>query len=120
MRVTVGTFNLNNLFSRYNFRAEVSELPAAATTLSEETTYQFGEGDTVKFRAYRGSLVTAKDPGDQATIAERVRRIDVDVLAVQEVEDIDTLKQFAREDLGGMYPHVALIEGNDPRLIDLG
>jgi hypothetical protein len=41
------------------------------------------------------------------------------VLAVQEVEDIDTLKRFNAEDLGGRYRWVALIEGNDPRLIDL-
>lgn len=46
--------------------------------------------------------------------------MDLDVLAVQEVEDIDTLKQFNREYLRGLYRHVALIEGNDPRLIDLG
>lgn len=46
--------------------------------------------------------------------------MDLDVLAVQEVEDIDTLRQFGRDDLGGLYPHVVLIEGNDPRLIDIG
>jgi hypothetical protein len=46
--------------------------------------------------------------------------MDVDVLAVQEIEDIDTLRQFVREDLGGLYRYVVLIEGNDPRLIDIG
>ena len=46
--------------------------------------------------------------------------MDLDVLAVQEVEDIDTLRQFVREELKGLYPHSALIEGNDPRLIDVG
>jgi hypothetical protein len=33
---------------------------------------------------------------------------------------IDTLREFNREYLNGMYGHVVLIEGNDPRLIDLG
>jgi exonuclease III len=46
--------------------------------------------------------------------------MNVDVLAVQEVEDIDTLRQFNREHLNGMYPHIVLVEGNDPRLIDVG
>jgi endonuclease/exonuclease/phosphatase family metal-dependent hydrolase len=43
----------------------------------------------------------------------------VDVWAVQEVEDIDTLRFFAATELGGRYPYLVLIEGNDPRLIDL-
>ena len=38
---------------------------------------------------------------------------------MQEVEDIDTLRFLASNELGGRYPHVVLIEGNDPRLIDL-
>jgi endonuclease/exonuclease/phosphatase family metal-dependent hydrolase len=47
--------------------------------------------------------------------------MDLDVLAVQEVEDVDTLAQFARQDLEGLgYRHVVLVEGNDPRLIDVG
>jgi exonuclease III len=46
--------------------------------------------------------------------------MDLDVLAVQEVENIDILKEFNRDNLGGLYDHVVLIEGNDPRLIDVG
>jgi hypothetical protein len=46
--------------------------------------------------------------------------MDLDVLAVQEAEDIDTLRRFARDDLKGLYKHSVLIEGNDPRLIDVG
>ncbi len=45
--------------------------------------------------------------------------MDLDVLAVQEVEDIGTLKRFVIDNLGGLYPHVVLVEGNDPRLIDV-
>lgn len=47
--------------------------------------------------------------------------MDLDVLSVQEVEVIDTLRQFASDDLGGLYPHVVLVEDNDrSRLIDIG
>jgi hypothetical protein len=39
---------------------------------------------------------------------------------VQEIEDIDTLRQFVRDDLAGLYRHVVLIEGNDSGRIDVG
>jgi len=121
MKLTIGTFNLNNLFSRYNFQAEIDTIPDAGTLpIAGAFAYAFGPGDPVKVRSYMGKLVKAKDDAGTQAIAERIQRIDVDVLAVQEVEDIDTLRQFNRERLGGMYPHVLLIEGNDPRLIDVG
>ena len=34
-------------------------------------------------------------------------------VAVQEIEDIDALRQFVRDDLAGLYRDVVLIEGND-------
>jgi endonuclease/exonuclease/phosphatase family metal-dependent hydrolase len=42
------------------------------------------------------------------------------VLAVQEVENIDILKRFNRDRLKGSFGHSVLIEGNDPRFIDVG
>jgi endonuclease/exonuclease/phosphatase family metal-dependent hydrolase len=120
MKVSVGTFNLNNLFSRYNFEAEIDAVAVNGTDVAGRTLYRFGPQDTFRIRSYQGRLVKAKEPEATRLIAERIRRMDVDVLAVQEVEDIDTLRQFNREQLGGMYPHVVLLEGNDPRLIDVG
>jgi endonuclease/exonuclease/phosphatase family metal-dependent hydrolase len=121
MRLTIGTFNLNNLFSRYNFQAEISTVPDAGTLpIAGAFAYAFGPGEPVKVRSYMGKLVKAKDDADTQLVAERIRRMNLDVLAVQEVEDVDTLRQFNRERLNGMYPHVLLIEGNDPRLIDVG
>ena len=64
--------------------------------------------------------MTGKDPKGRQKIADRIKAMDVDVLAVQEVEDVGVLHEFALNDLGGMYPHQVLIEGNDPRLIDVG
>lgn len=117
MTLTVGTFNLNNLFSRWNFAAELDALPP---TPASEMEYVFDAGGAIKLRTYRGRLVKAKDAAGTQAIAERLQRLRIDVLAVQEAEDIDTLKQFNREQLGSLYPHVLLIEGNDPRLIDVG
>lgn len=46
--------------------------------------------------------------------------MNLDVLAVQEVEDIDTLRAFNSDQLGSLYSDDVLIEGNDKRLIDIG
>lgn len=116
MTVTVGTFNLNNLFSRFNFGAALQEAPSVSSGGIELT---FAAGD-VRVRAFMGRLVKEKDPDDTKKIAERILSMNIDVLAVQEVEHVEILKQFNSEHLGGHYAHAALVEGNDPRLIDVG
>jgi len=120
MEITVGTFNLNNLFSRYNFRGEIREIRAGNTEVDSSVEYRFTDAETYRIRTYMGRLVRGKPPRQRTTIANRIRNMNIDVLAVQEVEDIDTLKRFARDDLGGLYRYHVLVEGNDPRLIDLG
>jgi len=116
MPISIGTFNLNNLFSRYNFQAEIAALPPHEAGGIELT---FSQGD-VQARSFMGRLVKAKDPGKTAQTARRIREMDADVLAVQEVEHIEILRRFNQDNLGGQYLHVALIEGNDPRMIDVG
>ena len=116
MPISIGTLNLNNLFSRYNFQAEIAALPPHEAGGIELT---FSQGD-VQARTFMGRLVKAKDPSGTADIARRIREMNVDVLAVQEVEHIEILREFNRDHLGGLYPYVALIEGNDPRMIDVG
>ena len=117
MKISVGTFNLNNLFSRFNFQASIEDLPGDAPG---GITLSFEQGQFAA-RTFLGRLVKGKDPQDTVEIARRIREVmNVDVLAVQEVEHIDILKQFNREHLQNLYPHVALIEGNDQRFIDVG
>ena len=115
--VRVGTFNLNNLFSRYNFQAEVDAIPGedfGGITLSFESA-------ALKVRTFMGRLVRAKSQENTTEIARRiVDVINADVLAVQEVEHIEILKQFNQEYLRNLYPYIALVEGNDQRLIDVG
>lgn len=120
MKITIGTFNLNNLFSRYNFKGEIQAIQNNETEVNSEILYQFKSNDRFKTRTYKGNLVKAKDTSDSQTIATRIQIINADVLAIQEVEDIDTLRQFNQVQLNNMYPHVILVEGNDPRLIDVG
>lgn len=100
MDVSIGTFNLNNLFSRYSFRAETPGGNDPALTVS--VTYSFADPSTYRVRTFGGRLVEAKPAEERETIAQRIRAMDVDVLAVQEVEDIDTRRYFAAEELRGM------------------
>ena len=119
VEMTLGTFNLNNLFSRFNFRAEIPDT-GVGPGVEIRTSFRFDDPTAFKLRTYRGRLVRRKNPADQRRIVERILAMDLDVLAVQEVEDVDTLKVFAAGDLAGRYPNVVLVEGNDPRLIDVG
>lgn len=120
MRVTVGTFNLNNLFSRFNFSGAVDAIQSGGSTGAMTIRYEFTDLDNVRVRAFMGKLVKAKDEDETKTVADRIRKMDLDVLAVQEVENIGILKQFNNKHLGGLYPYQVLLEGNDPRFIDVG
>jgi len=115
MVISVGTFNLNNLFSRFNFQGNNSDVPGGGGI-----TLEFDSEDHFRARAFMGRLVRYKDPLDTETIADRILSINVDVLAVQEVEHVEVLNEFNRTHLNGLYDHVALIRGNDRRMIDLG
>jgi endonuclease/exonuclease/phosphatase family metal-dependent hydrolase len=120
MLISVGTFNLNNLFSRFNFEAEISSLDELKNGITFDTHSAGKEGAVYNVRNYQGKLVTKKDPKATEIIAERIKRMDIDVLAVQEVEDKDTLKEFNTTHLQNKYSFVGVIDGNDPRLIDVG
>lgn len=116
MRISIGTFNLNNLYSRFNFRARVD---AAPSKKEGGITLNFGTSE-VAVRTFMGRLIRQKDDSETNEIGRRIRdTINADVLAVQEVEHFEVLKQFNKEKLGRLYPHMALIEGNDVRLIDV-
>ena len=117
MMIRVATFNLNNLFSRFNFQGEVGTIPPEGTggiTLTFDRNH-------FAARTFAGRLVRAKDSDATHEIARRITQVvNADVLAVQEVEHIEILREFNREHLENLYPHIALVEGNDRRLIDVG
>ncbi len=117
MNIRVGTFNLNNLFSRFNFQSNINDIPDNETG---GITLTFTENN-YSVRTFMGRLVRGKDIDDSKEIARRITEvIKADVLAVQEVEHIQILKQFNKEYLNDFYSHIALVEGNDQRLIDVG
>lgn len=56
---------------------------------------------------------------DLVRIGQMIREEDPDILVGSEIEDIEILEKFAQDHLGGRY-YALLIEGNDPRRIDIG
>lgn len=126
MIVTVGTFNLNNLFSRFNFSSAIDEIQKTGSADAVTIQYEFTDLENIRIRTFMGKLVKAKDEPESAAIAKRIKAMGatgvqgVDVLAVQEVENIHILKDFNKTFLGNLYPHQVLIEGNDSRFIDVG
>jgi hypothetical protein len=58
MIVKVGTFNLNNLFSRFNFKATISSINQGDNALTVR--YEFSDSANIRLRTFMGRLVKAK------------------------------------------------------------
>jgi endonuclease/exonuclease/phosphatase family metal-dependent hydrolase len=96
-RVKLGTFNINNLFDRFDDPYN-----------KEDTAYRLHQRYRQPLELIniwrRAQLIMAQQP---------------DVLAIQEVEGRGALWEFNASHLGNYFRHLALIEGNDFRGIDV-
>lgn len=103
-KVRVATFNVENLFTRWQFRKNVD--PAEANKRGWQVDETMFDELGMDAKALTGMAA---------------RELKADVIAFQEVENVDTLKHFRSQFLGGRsaYPYVAGIDGNDPRMIDV-
>lgn len=111
--IKIGTFNLNNLFGRWNFKASINKIKKSGT-------YSFDPKNKYWIRNFFGKLVEPKSEEETKRLAQRILESKVDILAIQEVEDRDTLRRFNKEYLHSRYSHKVVIDGNDPRLMDIG
>jgi endonuclease/exonuclease/phosphatase family metal-dependent hydrolase len=103
--VRVATFNCENLFARYRFRDNVNPTTAIEDGwLPDKRRFDINDAD------------------EKRITGNAIEETDADVIALQEVERLDTLKRFRSRHIDSgtrTYPHAALIDGNDPRLIDV-
>ncbi len=106
MSVRIASFNCENLFARFRFR---DSIPEDSTIRDDDFTIN---DVSFKFTDRPKRLITGN----------AIRSINADVIALQEVENLDVLERFRNRFLGGSrsYPHMMLIDGNDPRFIDVG
>jgi hypothetical protein len=70
MSISVGTFNLNNLFSRFDFSAEIAS--ATKSTVGTKTVFRFDDPAGYKLRSYQGTLVQPKPVADRQLLAARI------------------------------------------------
>lgn len=103
--IKVATFNVENLFARFQFRRNLRNLDKIIR-----------DGWIAKHTYFTIHKEAAK-----AITAEAIKASDADIIALQEVENLDTLKKFRTDFLGGRksYPYAIAIDGNDPRRIDV-
>lgn len=101
-KLTIATFNCENLFLRYKFESKTSADAAVTNGFII---------DPKKFEV-------VKDKEREITAAA-ILELKPDIIALQEVENMDALKNFNANFLGGKYKYKMLIDGNDPRLIDV-
>lgn len=113
MKIKISNFNVENLFSRYAF------LDQAWENKDFEKFVQVV--DVVSLAGRNGSIVSYDTTNIQRNnTAMAILETAPDFLAVQEVENIETLRVFNNKYLDDYFENIYLFEGNDPRGIDVG
>ena len=113
MDITITTFNVENLFNRYAMLDEPWE-----GRNYEQVVMAVG---LVSVGDRQGALVSYETTHIQRNnTAMAILDAAPDILAVQEVENIYTLRNFNSEYLDDYFDRILLIDGNDPRGIDVG
>lgn len=101
MSVRVATFNAENLFARYRFRSNFS--PSA------------DDGFSINNLAF-----SIHDEDSKKITAKAIKETNADVVCLQEVENVGVLDRFNSRYLGGFgYKHRLVVDGHDPRHIDV-
>lgn len=103
-KIKIATFNCENLFARYKFKTNV------------DTDKAIKDGWLPHAKFFHINNETEKK-----LTAEAIKETKADVIALQEVENFQVLKRFRNDYLQGTrkYKYVCLLEGNDPRFIDI-
>lgn len=102
-KVSIATFNCENLFARFKFTAGVNP---------EDAVIDGWLADKTKF--------TINDETSKKLTALAIKETKADVIALQEVESLLALRRFRNNYLKGKgYDHIIVLDGNDPRFIDV-
>ncbi len=113
MGIKIGTFNAENLFLRYKL-------------LATERGSRGKKVDPVEFINWGGHInmlgfFDIIDEGQRKNTARVILENKPDVICLQEVENIETLKQFNSKYLNKYYTYAMLVDANDKtRQIDVG
>ncbi len=113
MKLQLATFNVENLFNRYALLDE----PWNGRSY-EKVVLAY---DVASIASRDGDLVSYETTHLQRNnTALAIEEAAPDVLVVQEVENLITLRNFNHQYLDDYFEQIVLIDGNDPRGIDVG
>lgn len=141
--IRVANYNVANLFTRWRFNDLVD--PALGETVDnlqrQGFTYKISKRQRelvnaliAEKTAEAGAPLEARDrqrlenaayrevlgPEEKRLTAAQILELNADLLCMQEVENLPTLKAFRSEYLADAgYTHALVIDGNDPRGIDV-
>lgn len=105
-KLTIATFNCENLFRRFKFNKNLTR---------EQVDKKIKDGFI-----FDKSVLSTVNANERSLTAEAIKITRADIICLQEVENMDTLKNFVSTYLPGAgYKYKMLIDGNDPRLIDV-
>lgn len=103
-KIKIASFNCENLFMRYRFSSKLSDKK------KEEAVKNGFIIDPFMFQRITDE--------EKVITAKAIKETKADIIGLIEVENMDTLKNFCTQYLKD-YKYKALIDGNDPRLIDV-
>ena len=120
--VTIASFNTENLFTRYNFRGKntgkkddegkVIYRPFTAKELEKAVK----DGFIIAPNLFKTTLKPIR-----TLTAKAIKAVKADIIGIQEVESLDTLKRFnSRYMKTKKFKYQVLVDGNDRRFIDGG
>ena len=107
MTVKICSFNAENFFLRYKFDKNIDPhkfVDGNGRITDMDMNLAFDEIDEQQ-RKNTAQVILANDP---------------DIICLMEIENLEVLKLFNKQYLGGKYGYEVLIDGNDPRQIDVG
>ncbi len=104
--VTIATFNCENLFRRYRFQKNLTK---------EQVAKKIEDGFIID-----KTVLSTVNQTERKLTADAIKATKADIVCLQEVENMDTLKNFLSEYMSSSgYKYRMLIDANDPRLIDV-
>lgn len=102
-KFNIATFNCENLFARFKFNKDVDPEKAVIDGwLADKTNF------------------TIFNEESKSLTAKAISETKADIIALQEVESLQALRKFRNTYLKGKkYDHMIVLDGNDPRFIDV-
>lgn len=119
--VTIVTFNAENLFNRYKFRGKRTKVNGKVKYVPY-TNAELAKAVKDGFLIDKNILSTYMEDNRKLT-AKAIKVLNADIVCLQEIENLDALKKFNSNYLKTKkfrYSYPLVIDGNDPRYIDVG